>query len=88
MNYNWKENTWYRVKLSVEAGEKDATVRAKVWERGQKEPEQWMIEMKDPRPNREGAAALYGYISNAVSEMQPGAECYYDNVVVTPHGKK
>jgi outer membrane protein assembly factor BamB len=86
-NFTWKNNTWYRIKLTVEVGEKEATIRGKIWERAEKEPEKWTMEVKDPRPNREGAAALYGYISNAVDAEQPGAEAYYDNVVVTPHGK-
>jgi outer membrane protein assembly factor BamB len=85
--FDWKPNVWYRAKLTVEVGEKEAIVRGKVWERGQQEPAAWTIELKDPRPNREGAAALYGYVSNAVSTDVPGAEIYYDNVVVTPNGK-
>ncbi len=84
--YTWKDNTWHRVKLSVEVGDKEAVVRGKVWERGQKEPEKWTLEMKDPRPNREGAAALYGKISNA-SETDPASEAYYDNVKITPNAK-
>lgn len=85
-NLAWKDKTWYRVKLSVEVGEKEAIVRGKVWERDQKEPEKWTMELKDPRPNREGAAALYGYISNA-TETEPGSEGYFDNVVITPNKK-
>jgi hypothetical protein len=85
---DWKPETWYRVKLMVEIGEKEAVVRGKVWERGQQEPANWTIEIKDPKPNREGAAALYGYVSNAVSVDVPGAEIYYDNVAVTANGKK
>ena len=87
LQYTWKDNTWYRVKLSVDVGEKEATIRGKIWERGQKEPEGWSMEFKDPRPNREGAAALYGYISN-VTETEAGAEAYYDNILITPNGKK
>lgn len=85
-NLTWKENTWYHVKLTVDVGEKEAVVRGKVWERGSKEPEKWTLEMKDPRPNRDGAAALYGKISNA-SETEPASEAYYDNVKITPNGK-
>lgn len=84
--YTWKDNTWYHVKLSVDVGDKESIVRGKVWERGQKEPEKWTLEMKDPRPNREGAAALYGKIHNA-SETDPASEAYYDNVKITPNGK-
>lgn len=84
--YTWKENVWYRVKLSVEVGDKEATVRGKIWERDQKEPEKWTLEMKDPRPNREGTAALYGKISNA-SETEAASEAYFDNVKIGPNQK-
>jgi outer membrane protein assembly factor BamB len=84
--FTWKDKTWYRVKLTVEVGEKEALVRGKLWERGQPEPGAWTLELKDPRPNREGAAALYGYIPDpTVTETAPGPEAYYDNVVVTPN---
>jgi hypothetical protein len=59
-------------------------VRAKVWKTGDKEPEKWNIEFEDPSPNREGAAALYGYVSN-ITPNQPGSSIYYDNVIVTPN---
>ena len=59
---------------------------AKSGSAAQKEPANWTMEMTDPRPNREGAAALYGYISNA-TETEPGAEAYYDNVVITPNAR-
>src|SRR5205807_2285679 len=72
-DFTWKDKTWYRLKLDVEVGEKEAVVRGKIWERGQQEPAEWTMEMKDPRPNREGAAALYGYISNA-TDVEPGSE--------------
>ena len=86
-DYTWKENVWYRVKLTVEVGEKEAIVRGKVWERGQAEPTEWTMELNDPRPNRDGAAALYGKVSNA-SETEPASEAYFDNVKIAPNGKK
>jgi len=85
--FHWKSGTWYRLKLTVEVGDKVAVVRGKVWERGQTEPEKWTVEFKDPLPNKEGAAALYGYVTNAEAD-DPGSEIYYDNVTVTPSGKK
>lgn len=80
---DWKSGTWYRLKLTVEVQDNAAVVRGKVWERGQAEPATWTIEFKDPLPNREGAAALYGYVANAEAD-DPGSEIYYDNVVVAP----
>jgi outer membrane protein assembly factor BamB len=85
--FDWQSGKWYRVKLVPEYGEQGGVIRGKVWERGQPEPEAWTVELRDPRPNRAGAAALYGYVSNAV-EGQNGSEVYYDNIKITPHGKK
>ncbi len=82
--FDWKKETWYRIKLTVEVGEKTAVVKGKVWERGKAEPETWNVEYEDISPNREGAAALYGYISNILNDTTPGSEIYYDNVAVTP----
>lgn len=87
VNFPWESGKWYRMKLTVEVGEKDAFVKCKVWERGKTEPEKWTIEFKDPMPNRNGAAGLYGYIQNAEADS-PGSEAYFDNVAVTPNGKK
>ena len=81
---NWDANTWYTVKLTVEPKEKTAVIRAKVWKRGDKEPEKWTVEYEDPNPNRNGAAAVYGYVSN-VGDAEAGSEIDYDNVSVTPN---
>lgn len=87
--FAYQSGQWYRMKLAVEVGEKEAVVRGKVWPRSQPEPEKWTIETKDPLPNREGAAALYGYVTNAEAG-NPGSEIYFDNVAVSPAngGKK
>jgi outer membrane protein assembly factor BamB len=80
---DWKKDTWYTAKLTVTQTDKTALVKAKVWEKGQPEPEAWTVEFEDPSPNREGAAALYGYVSGITD--RPGANIYYDNVKITPH---
>ncbi len=49
------------------------------------------VEFEDPNPNRDGAAALYGYVSNVTPSGRsepPGSEIYYDNVKITPNAKK
>ena len=84
LEFDWQPGTWYTVKFSVEPGEKAGTARAKVWKRGEAEPAEWMIVYEDPSPNREGAAALYGYVSN-VPDNGPGSEILYDNVLITPN---
>ena len=86
--FDWSPDTWYTCKLVVEQKEKTALVRAKVWPANEKEPEKWLIEFEDSTPNRSGAAALYGYVSNVGDGGVPGAECYYDKVMITPNGKK
>jgi outer membrane protein assembly factor BamB len=80
VEFNWKKDTWYTMKFTSET-----TFKGKVWERGQPEPEKWAIEVDDPNPNVEGAAALYGYVSNVTGV--PGSPIYYDNVSVTPNKK-
>ena len=72
---------------TVEPKEKSAVVRGKVWKQGDKEPEKWTVEYTDANPNVEGAAGLYGYVANA-TDTAPGSNIYYDNVSITPTGKK
>ena len=87
--FDWQPNTWYRVKLAVEQAEKTAAVRAKVWKKGDPEPAEWTVTMTDPSPNRDGAAAVYAYVSDpTINEMNPGSHVYFDNVAVTPNHKK
>jgi outer membrane protein assembly factor BamB len=83
--FTWQSGTWYRLKLTVEMGEKQAVVRGKVWERGKPEPDKWTVEFKDPLPNAEGSAALYGYVTNA-EPPGAGSEIFFDNIAITPTG--
>lgn len=83
--YDWKKDTWYHLKLTIEQKETSCLVRGKVWEKSQEEPSKWTVEFTDPSPNREGAAAVYGYISNIRTSAEPGSEIYYDNLKVTPN---
>jgi outer membrane protein assembly factor BamB len=82
---DWAPGVWYTAKLSVEPKEKTALVRAKFWKRGEAEPEKWAIEFEDPNPNRSGAAAVYGNVTNVTD--QSGSEAFFDNVTITPNGK-
>lgn len=84
--FTWKSGVWYHLKLTVELGEKTATVRAKVWAKGEAEPTAWTVEFTDPMPNREGAAALYGYVTNSDKDTG-GSEIYYANVSITKNGE-
>ena len=62
-----------------------AYVRGKVWQRDQKEPEKWTIEMVDPLPEKEGSPFLFGNATGAVAPKSPGTTIYYDNVKITPN---
>lgn len=83
VDFDWQPDVWYSVKLGIEHREKTAVVRGKVWEKGKPEPADWTVEFEDPSPNREGAAGVYGYVTNA-SAAQPGSDAYYDNIAITP----
>ena len=74
VDFPWKPDVWYRLKLRVE-NQPDGTVRArgKVWPRGEAEPAAWTIERVDPIGNHEGSPALYG------DGLQ---EVYYDSIRV------
>lgn len=81
MSWQWKPNVWYRMKLTTEIQSDKAIVRGKVWPKDQEEPKAWTIEVEDPRPNREGAPALYGSAVGLVeNQLTP---IWYDNVKVT-----
>jgi outer membrane protein assembly factor BamB len=73
--YEWKKDTWYRMKLRVE-NRSGGTIRAlgKVWPAADTEPAAWTIEREDPIPNREGSAGIY---ANAPAEI------FFDNLKVT-----
>jgi len=72
--FEWKPDTWYRMKLEVQ-NLPDGTVRArgKVWLATETEPSAWMIERIDPIPNRQGAPGIFG---SALAEI------YFDNLKV------
>jgi hypothetical protein len=72
-----KPNEWYTMKLSVVPNGETAAVRGKLWKRGEKEPDDWTIEMVDSAPNLHGSPGLYGHASDA--------EIYLDNLQVTPN---
>jgi outer membrane protein assembly factor BamB len=92
IDFDWEPGVWYTAKLMVEPKEHSALLLAKIWKRGTKEPESWTIQFEDPNPNRNGAAALYGYVSNITTlddgTVLPGSQILYDNVVITSNAKK
>ena len=51
-----------------------ATVHGKIWPRGEKEPEDWMLKIVDKSPNLRGTPAIFGNSADA--------EIYLDNLTV------
>jgi outer membrane protein assembly factor BamB len=66
--FEWKINTWYRMKMRVENRNDGTTlVQGKVWPVGQEEPAKWTIEKIDKIPHRKGSPGLY---ADGYSDMQ------------------
>lgn len=72
-------NTWYRMKTRVDADKtgESGTVRAKVWKKGEPEPDKWTIETKIPKIHREGAPAVFAF------SPQSQKRVFIDNLSLT-----
>lgn len=80
VDFKWDKDTWYTMKLEVQAldGGK-VRARGKVWPKGQPEPAAWTIERIDPIGSLKGSPGLY---ADAPSAPGAGAEIFYDNIKV------
>lgn len=88
IDYPWKADVWYRMKVTSEIKGGKAFVKGKIWPKTEKEPEKWTLELVDDLPNTEGSPALYANATGFVGDS-PGTEIFFDNVSVTPnHPKK
>jgi outer membrane protein assembly factor BamB len=75
--FDWKPDTWYRLKLRVENTPDGKTrVRGKAWPAAEPEPAGWLIDRVDPIPNKQGAPGIF-------ADAQFGV--YFDNLKVTPN---
>lgn len=76
--FEWKPDTWYRMKLEVQ-NMPDGKVRArgKVWLVSDPEPAAWTIERVETLAGRHGAPGLYGDAH--------ATEVFFDNIKVTPN---
>ena len=86
IGYKVLPGVWYRMKLTVEIKGDRGMIRGKAWPREGAEPTEWSVSLDDPRPNREGSPALYGYVTGHVGPT-PGTDIFYANVRVTPNKK-
>ena len=71
--FEWREDKWYTMKLTVEVGPDRTLVYGKVWERGTEEPEEWTISAEDPMRISSGSPGIYGYSP---------VDIFFDNVQV------
>jgi outer membrane protein assembly factor BamB len=73
--FEWKADTWYRVKLRVEnLQDGTARVRGKAWPAADAEPDAWTVEKVDRIPHRMGTPGLYA---------DAPYEIFFDNLKVT-----
>ena len=81
VEYNWKPDTWYVMKLEVQSldGSK-VRARGKVWPKGEPEPAAWTVERIDPIGSHKGSPGIYADALN--SAPQGGSELFYDNIKV------
>jgi outer membrane protein assembly factor BamB len=81
IDYKWKPDTWYVMKLEVQSLDANKVrARAKVWPKGEPEPSAWALERIDPIGSHKGAAGIYADAMN--SAASGGSEMYYDNIRV------
>jgi outer membrane protein assembly factor BamB len=85
VDFAWKPDTWYTLKLSVEQSGGKAILKGKAWERGKEEPKEWTVTFEDPTPNGPGSPGLHGFSTDVKGPTDPGSEIYYDNLKVTPN---
>ncbi len=75
--FQWKADTWYRLKLEVQNLPDGKTrARGKAWPAAEPEPAGWLLEWTDPIGNRQGSAGVFSDNAN---------EVYFDNIKVTPN---
>lgn len=84
VNFKFQPGVWYRLKLTTDIANGKGVIRGKAWQRDEKEPKNWTIEVTDSRPVTEGSATLYGYVTGNFND-KPGTEIYYDNLRITPN---
>lgn len=72
--FEWEPGKWYTMKFQSATGDGRATLRGKIWVRGDQEPAAWTIEAADETPNLTGSPGLFGNATNA--------ELIVDNVKV------
>jgi outer membrane protein assembly factor BamB len=77
--FKWAPKEWYHLKARVDiAADGSGVVKAKVWKRGEAEPEGWTIEVPDAHANLSGSPGIFGF---SPTDMR----VYIDNISVVPN---
>jgi outer membrane protein assembly factor BamB len=79
--FKWKPEIWYTMKFDSENKDGKVVLKGKVWPRGEKEPDQWTVEVTDPspHPNLTGSPGIFG--DSQITEI------FYDNILVTKNAR-
>ena len=72
--FPWEAGRWYTMKLEARTNGAAATLRGKVWPRGEPEPSTWTIEATHAAGNLQGSPGFFGNSKDS--------EIYIDNVTV------
>lgn len=78
--YKWSPKVWYRLKTRVDvAANGSGTVRAKVWKKGEAEPNQWTLQVPHRIAHTSGSPGLFGFAPQSLFKV------YVDNISITPN---
>ena len=79
MPFKWSANEWYHLKTRIdESADGSGVVRAKVWKKGEAEPEAWTLEAPHKHVHEEGSPGIFSFVP-------AGQRAWIDNIVVTPN---
>lgn len=67
-------DVWYSMKMEIKIKDGKAHLFGKIWDREEKEPEEWTLKVVDPKPNLNGSPGIWSYAL---------ADCFFDNIVIT-----
>ncbi|MDB6064777.1 MAG: Pyrrolo-quinoline quinone repeat-containing protein [Pedosphaera sp.] len=71
-------NVWYHLKSRVDvARDGSGVIRAKIWKKGDAEPEAWTLEVSHEHAHENGSPGLFAFA--------PQKRVYIDNITVTPN---
>jgi outer membrane protein assembly factor BamB len=74
VDFEWKPDVWYTMKLMAATQGENVVLRGKVWPRGETEPSDWTVQAEDPFPIRSGSPGLFGNAKDS--------EIFLDNIHV------